>query len=594
MKYKMLIILFCIFNLQIIVAGEDYKDIWKEQIHNNPHPRVLDDFEIIEMVLFKAVKGISPRDAALASIMFKQAGTGAMRGPIGDECMLSYARELKGRLLSVKERKRISNLHKKGLMAHAWLHPDKNPNAMKMDITFGIRDARALSRTIDSAKTIQKGLENIAKYNGYTTIMETGRKKTFEWYKTAIDMGCPVLLCSEKDEWRLCFGYCYVTGKPYLILSVPENTPFQFREPKFCKEDMESLLPEVIILRKAEKNVKIRTDYEVSIQKCIGGKGFNIEPFKMGKHQAYVFHDWRKSAAIYKKEICAILGLDENKLNAQKEITSKKIKDPNERLWDQYVFNEQIMVSGNYAIVQVRLIPASDALDLKQACLVSSILSTQGSEVSECAFSLKKVYREACKLLNDNYLIPTDERKKEMQALADTVQKAYADQQKKAEDKSDKEKKIDDPFIQAALRIRNTISPTPNLKKALAEIERLHGWKAVLETSKNLPLEEYREAVHKRIPIILKDNKTSKWLLCIGYLKHNGKDKLIITDPSLVDEGKSLHIDNQRLYPGACVYFEDFDPKKYTPYFIHNWHISVERYKDQIAEIFKEEKKADK
>jgi hypothetical protein len=63
---------------------------------------------------------------------------------------------------------------------------------------------------------------------------------------------------------------------------------------------------------------------------------------------------------------------------------------------------------------------------------------------------------------------------------------------------------------------------------------------------------------------------------------------LLIVNPDRIAKSKTLHIDNQRLYPGPGVYFETFEKKKYQPYFIHNWHISVDAYKERIAEIVAE------
>ena len=141
----------------------------------------------------------------------------------------------------------------------------------------------------------------------------------------------------------------------------------------------------------------------------------------------------------------------------------------------------------------------------------------------------------------------------------------------------------------AALQIKETIKPTSNLDVAFESIERLHGWKALVETAPDLPFEKYREGIHKRIAIMLK-SQDDQWLLCIGYLRHNNTDMLIIVNPSKIDSVYSLRIDNQRLFPGSGVYFEKFDRKKYQPYFIHDWRISADVYAQEIKAIFPDEK----
>ncbi len=597
MKWKMTLCftIICVFLHSFLVADkkqESFEPLWEKYIRNKPHPRVFDNFEYLNMILFSAQKGvkISPRTAAFSDILFL-VSLEAIRGHISLRDVENYAQSLVGKPFNTREHKNLRKMEKKIKKDFMSVHPKGID--FRMDVTVGIGFVRQFQRTLENAKSTEQCIKAIERYHGYSCDVFKSQEPNSLFIKEAIDRNIPVLVEQSNNTYKVCFGYLHTHDTLFLFLNDPAKTPIVYSGFKASEKEKESLDPRVIRSLMWDRQHKIKSDMKISCKMHLPDSSFDVTDIKkLTNAKFYVFMNWRKSAEAYKNEICKALGLDPKEIGRQEN--QPLFKDPNQQLWHRYIHNKTERLSGAYSLAKTRIVPTTEQISPMQACLVSSILSTQGPEVSECAFSLKKVYRAACDLLNNEFLIPTDERKKEMQALADTVQKAYADQQKKAVDKNDKEEKVDDPYIKAALRIRNTIAPTASLTKALNEIERLHGWKAVLETGKDLPLEEYREAVHKRIPIILQDNKTSQWLLAIGYLKHNGKDKLIIADPSLVDEGKSLHIDNQRLYPGACVYFEDFDPKKYTPYFIHNWHISVEHYKDRIAEIFKEEKKPDK
>jgi hypothetical protein len=58
-------------------AGEpdtESQRIWNAEIRDRVNPRVLDHFGVIEMTLFRAVPGISPRSAALASVIERTGG----------------------------------------------------------------------------------------------------------------------------------------------------------------------------------------------------------------------------------------------------------------------------------------------------------------------------------------------------------------------------------------------------------------------------------------------------------------------------------------------------------------------------------------
>ncbi len=375
-----------------------------------------------------------------------------------------------------------------------------------------------------------------------------------------------------------------------IVLSRPDKTPLAKERFKGTRRDRRSMYPFVVATVKSYQSgrSRITVDYEITTEKQIPPDGFMIEPFEKDKYTATILMNWHRSASAHDKELQKILNLQAPP-EKEKEVIPKQCKDVD--LWKYYIQGKDDVAGGDYSLIPGVVVPTGKGMKTQYACLASSILMQSGVQTGDFSIQLWHLYKEACRILNEPYLLMKKDKRAQLQELLDKIQKEYNTKQQNIT-LSDHNKM--DSFLEAALRIRNTIAPTANLNKALAEIERFHGWKAVLETGKDLPLEEYREAVHKRIPIILQDNKTSQWLLAIGYLKHDGKEKLIIADPSLVDEGKSLHIDNQRLYPGACVYFEDFDPKKYTPYFIHNWHISVEHYKDRIAEIFKKEKKPDK
>jgi hypothetical protein len=581
----MLALSFSFILEQGIFAGEynTSQKIWANSIRGKAANAVLDEHEVIEMMLFsaQAKTGITARAAAITSVMYQTKAVQATKGPLPFSLLLQRATLLKGGALSAAEEKDLNQYYSKLVRQYVDARPGYKPGRFVMDITYGLGDVRNLQKTIKPCATIADAVKHIAFLHGYKCSFSAKDKGyDFVFVKEAIDRNVPVIL---QDDTRilLCFGYTVYNSQPHLIFCEPINVPFTKTHCMSGKEDLESIDPFVVASRKVESlGPKFTTDYGITSGDQIPNKGFYIEPFVKDKYKAYVLMDWRRSAEAHDDELRKLL-----KLSTTSKVETAKLPDTptDKELWDYYILGRDEMLSGPYILVPSVIFSTSGLFTSQYASLFSSICTRKGVAVGKFTLPLGKFYRAACKVLNDDYLLLKGDRRKKMELLSNTIHANYIKKQRDVESYIED---LSDPYLVAALRMKSTMAPTANIVKGLRELELLHGWKARLETSESLPLAKYKEALHKRIPIVLKSNEDNAWSLCIGYLRHNDKDYLLIADPALLIGGKTLHIDNQRLYPGAGISFELFDKKRYTPYIIHGWHISVDAYKKEIMAVF--------
>lgn len=586
-KILKIILILLISSISILSSESKLKKYWRENIQSKPYPAILDNHEYVEMIFYSGQPKlkIPLRTVCIADILSVKHMMALQESisfaDIVKEAEIQLTRKVIPReresLKSVleKAKKRFRKAHHKGI------HFGKYG-------TFGLNYVMQFSRTIENAKNIREAVKAISEVHGYTCDLYQNHKVVKEHIKEAIDRGLPVLLELPGKKYRVCFAYTENGNIFKLFVNNPAETLIHKRGIQPTKRDSESLSPFVIrsFRSSRDRKHKVTADFVLENKSPLmnfGSELINIDDLK--NVTVYIFMNVERSAAAYKNDIIKALHLHvEEKKDEVKDFPSAK---DNKQLWDYYIKNKKESIGGNFSLVSGIVIPAENDKASQHTCLVSSIFSQNGIKVSEFSFSLGKVYRASCDYLNEKYLIPTKEAKAKMQELVDKVKVKYDEIQKPVEEKI---KSTNDKYLAAGLRIRETIKTTTSLSKSLYQLERIHGWKAMYETAPTAPFEEYLEAAHKRVPVILKSNKGNKWLLCLGFIKHNQNPMLILVDPTKVDKEKALHINPESNYPGEAVYFEKFNKTKYTPYFIHNWKMSVAAYGDEIKEIFKDDK----
>ncbi len=170
-----------------------------------------------------------------------------------------------------------------------------------------------------------------------------------------------------------------------------------------------------------------------------------------------------------------------------------------------------------------------------------------------------------------------------------------------------------------ALLLNETIKDCKTVKEAVERIGKVHGWVATLEEGADLPFEKYKEAIDKRIPILLE--RDNRYVVGVGYVRTGGKDFLVIADLSetpLEQIGMSFMPSEREIFeslppdhPERKMYeydkknkrftvdftissakplvvgitIEPFELSKYKAYFIYNWRVSAEAWRDEIAKI---------
>ena len=170
-----------------------------------------------------------------------------------------------------------------------------------------------------------------------------------------------------------------------------------------------------------------------------------------------------------------------------------------------------------------------------------------------------------------------------------------------------------------ALSLDETIKKCQNPREAVERIGKVHGWVASLEHGVNVPFEKCKEAIDKRIPILLE--REHRYTVGIGYVRANGIDYLVVADLSKTPMEKAgmsympkEHEHFQGLPPDdparkmyendlkrktfvvdfvvsstkplvAGITIEPFDQARYEAYFIYNWRISAEAWHDEIAQV---------
>jgi len=566
------------------------REVWTAEFHNKPVTSVFDERLLIDMSLFSGQDGIgaAPRSIAIADVMCRQTGSAALRGAIGPTGFYRRADELKGRPVTEDDRKKLEKLAEGAVQSYyAWRPKGFRGQGIPMHATFGLASAVSMHHTIKNARTVEDAFAKIARGQGSVCDLRKSDDLTLAEIQEAIRRNIPLLMQKDKG-WFVCFGTYNKAGKTYLMLNHPLNTSLTSRPPRRSKRDRESMDPRVIGIHKARQSdprlQKMAKDISSDTSNQIPPAGFVFEAYEKGKYTIWIAENWRYAAEAWDKEIREALKLPKS---AGAKGAPKPLPDEyaDGDLWRHYIAGRRQRVGGPWGLVDSIIIPTG-RFNTQKAALFSTIATQKGSAVGNFAFSIRKLYRQACIICGDDFLIPTKEKRAKLDTLLATLQAQYDKTLKTVEPDAEE---IPDPYYAAALRLSETASNTTNLKVMLDNIAKIHGWGADIETKPNPPFITYQAAIQKRIPILLQDNASKAWAVCVGYLTHNEKPMLLVANPGSITR-RVMRIDTKRTFPVRGVHFEQFDAKKYSPYFIHNWRISAEPYTKEIKDIFPQEK----
>jgi hypothetical protein len=268
-------------------ADTESQRIWNAHVRGRPDPRILDGFGVIEMTLFRAVPGISPRSAALASIIERTGGHDVLKGGVTLHAILDLARSLKGGELTEDDRAGLARLEADVADKYEQKHPREGGGARAPLGTFALRDVLDLHRTVEDARTLDDALRLVSRLHGWAATAAHDANASFDIVRRSINRSIPVLLEGTGDTWRVCFGYLKADGRDYLLLADPSETPMDRKPMTVLPEEAASSLPQVQRTVARYLKRQILSDYRTDPSKFFPVVGLSIEPFERGRHAAH-------------------------------------------------------------------------------------------------------------------------------------------------------------------------------------------------------------------------------------------------------------------------------------------------------------------
>lgn len=275
-------------------------------------------------------------------------------------------------------------------------------------------------------------------------------------------------------------------------------------------------------------------------------------------------------------------------------------------LWDKHIKgrpNPRIL--DNFEVIEgLTLLRAAGSVEERTAAFASVAFHTGSVAIREFQLRPDKVFPYAEEAKGQ---LLSEKQKKELTKLS---AKAFAQYGKRPPA----------PFhgtymLGNALSLQLTLKRARSIEKCVERIARFHGWLATLESSRDCSSEKYKEAIDKGIPILLQRGRAYR--VCFGYLQITDKEYVILADPNgiplesapgvlLPSEREAAKTDpwarrimeddlktkfptdlrtrvSMPLLPGMSV--EEFEGGKYTAYFIHDWRVSPEAWREEILKI---------
>jgi len=566
-------------------GGEEagpYQELWKQHFWKKTPNLVLDDMELIEMSLFRAVPGIRPMTAALASALIKTCSFDALSGQVRLEQMIARAEKLKGGVLSAPEREGIAQLHATLCDEYLKQHPDMQGGGIKLDVTFGMGDVRRLERSASGCGTPEEVAERIRRLHGYDLILEHSPAASLASIRKAIDSGTPVILRTA-DAWHVAFGYA---GNK-LAYNEPLRTPVMktarrrshqrilkaIRETD--SEKLRAVLLRGIRLDRA-MGTKVKIDFETRFDIIIPDNGsIIIKPIEEGRFDAWFVHSGERSARGLDKDILEALDIAK-----RPEFIPPETGDLSQDLWNRHFFRKMDLVLGHSKLVEGICVRSDGSVRGIHAALASVICTTDGLGPTTCAIKPGLFFYNARKrYLGDEVAELMDEEVEALTKLGNLALKKFSRRVKgQGAGKW--------PFWDAARNIHETCGSKATLNEALSGIARWHGWDADVEGGRPVSYEKYQAALHKEIPILLADNVNKRALVCYGYVDEGDKHYLLICDPLSLRKPE-IRLSRDNFLPSYGFRFEEFSRDRYVPFFIHNWKDSLKAWDKEIGEIMK-------
>jgi len=296
-------------------------ELWDKYVKDKPAPRILGDFQIVELELVPARGKITQRSAALSSVIFCTADTVEVKRPaLTDDVVFNYAAKLKGAALTGSEKARLQEIPRKARALYG-----AGPQTGSYG-TFELGDSMVMQRTISQSKNVPDCIRQMARAQGQVATLEQSADCGFEAYAKAIDSGIPLVL-EIGNSYFVCFGYLLADGKPYLMVANPSEVPMEQGSVSISPRDRErartgsatgrssmlSLFNEAKFFgHSSPRELQPRPELPLL-------KGLAVEPFERVKYTAYFIYNWRVSAEGWQDEIAKILAEEAKKQAPAKE-----------------------------------------------------------------------------------------------------------------------------------------------------------------------------------------------------------------------------------------------------------------------------------
>ncbi len=309
-------------------------------------------------------------------------------------------------------------------------------------------------------------------------------------------------------------------------------------------------------------------------------------------------------------------------------------------LWSKYVKDKPDLILDNWGLAECVLYrQAGDKLSNQLASFTTvAFAGKYNRQIGALAFGEKDLIIRA---QNMKGTALTDTEKKSIKELYARIKQKYGDRSTPfslgtfgmgeafylgltVNDKSWLDK------IKAKCGIGDSDGNEPEdwVERALCRIAKYHGWKAVLEKTRDATFLDYKKAIDRDIPVLL--YKDDYYKVLVGYLMTEKRNYLLAVDlkeipvilqpssptPSERAYFEALPPNNPRriawenklkhfkfpmdlvvqssipFHPGFL--FEPFEKRKYHAYFIHGWHKSLDAWKPEIRKILGLDKKGGK
>ena len=275
-------------------------------------------------------------------------------------------------------------------------------------------------------------------------------------------------------------------------------------------------------------------------------------------------------------------------------------------LWDKHIKgrpNPRIL--DNFEVIEgLTLLRAAGSVEERTAAFASVAFHTGSVAIREFQLRPDKVFPYAEEAKGQPL---SEKQKKELTKLS---AKAFAQYGKRPPA----------PFhgtymLGNALSLQVTMQGARSIEKCVERMARYHGWVPTLESSKDCSLKKYKEAIDKGVPILLERGRACR--VCFGYLAVGEKGYVLLANPETIPlESRPMIIlpslreaaktdpwarnmmerrmkrrvstdlrtrVSMPLLPGMSI--EEFEGGKYTAYFIYDWRVSPEAWREEILKI---------